>query len=467
MSYRMQSFFNLKKPDSFIEGEIAENGSAEQAVEAASQSFDRWKKTPPQERSRILRKVGDIMLDHRVRLANIMTGEMGKTRKDGLAEVAYSSGFFHWFSGEAERLYNSQLRSPDGDKTIHYLKAPVGPCGLITPWNFPLAMPARKIAAALAAGCSLVLKPAAECPMSALFTAFACREAGIPPGVVNVILGDAKTVGETLLDSPKIKKISFTGSTEVGIYLYERSAKTLKKLSLELGGNAPVIIFDDADIDLAVEQAVIAKFRNNGQSCVAANRIFVQESVHDAFAEKFTAAVKKLKVGDPADPETDLTDTLHSSVLEKVPKHIEDALKNGAKALLKGSRPFEPTILSEAAPEMLICREETFGPAVPLIRFSEESDAFGMANDTPYGLASYLFTQSLKRARRAMDELQFGIIGINDGLPSSPSLSFGGVKKSGLGREGGPAGIDEYLVEKCVSLRSWQAEPQPQAQSGR
>ncbi len=449
----MQTFFNLKEQGSYINGEISPAGTVEKAIECAEKSFTKWKQTPPQEKSRILRKIGDLILDHRLELAKIMTEEMGKTRKDGLAEAVYSAGFFHWFAGEAERVYQRQLPSPCGEKTLNFLKTPVGVSGLITPWNFPLAMPARKVAAALAAGCALVLKPAMECPKSALFTALACQEAGIPPGVVNVIFGDEKQIGKALLESPKIKKISFTGSTAVGKYLYEHSALTLKKLSLELGGHAPVIIFDDADIDLAAAQTVIAKFRNNGQSCVAANRIFVHDSIYDAFAKKFVSAVEKLQVGDPHDPETDLTNVLHPSVLDKVPKQIDDAFKNGAKALLKGKKPYDPVILTDAGGHMLVCREETFGPVAPLIRFSGDDDVYKMANDTPYGLASYLFTQSLERAYRAMDALQFGIIGINDGLPSSPSLSFGGIKNSGLGREGGPGGLDEYLVEKCVSLR--------------
>ncbi len=454
MSIKMQTFFNLREQGSFIYGEISPVGAVEKAIDCAERSFEGWKQTPPQEKSRILRKIGDLIIGNRLELAKIMTAEMGKTRKDGLAEAAYSAGFFHWFAGEAERIYQRQLSSPDREKTLHFLKTPVGVSGLITPWNFPLAMPARKVAAALAAGCPLVLKPAMECPKSALFTAFACQEAGIPPGVVNVVLGDEKEIGKALLESPKIKKISFTGSTAVGKYLYEHSAPTLKKLSLELGGHAPVIIFDDADIDLAAAQTVIAKFRNNGQSCVAANRIFVHEAIYDVFAKKFVDAVKKLQVGDPHDPETDLTNVLHPSVLDKVPKQIEDALKNGAKALLKGKNPYDPAVLTDVDSQMLVCREETFGPVAPLIRFSSDDDAYRMANDTPYGLASYLFTQSLERAYRAMDTLQFGIIGINDGLPSSPSLSFGGIKNSGLGREGGPEGIDEYLVEKCVSLRA-------------
>lgn len=452
----MQTFFNLEEANSYIEGKIvSETGSraARQAIKAALEASAIWAKTPPQERSRILRKIGDLMLENRLELTKIMTEEMGKTRKDGLSEVSYAAGFFHWFSGEAERLYQKKLASFDGKKMIHYLKAPAGVVGLITPWNFPLAMPARKIAAGLAAGCPALLKPSPECPKSALFFAFACQEAGVPPGVFNVILGDEKEIGSALLDSEDVKKISFTGSTKVGKYLYERSAPTLKKLSLELGGHAPLIVFDDADLELAVEQTLIAKFRNNGQSCIAANRIFVQEKIYEIFAQKFVEAVKQLKVGDPFDPETDLTNVLHPSVLEKVPRHVEDALKKGAVAILKGERPFEPAILKNAAEDMLICREETFGPIAPLIRFSKDAEAYRMANDTPFGLASYVFTRDLNRANDAMNRLEYGIIGLNDGLPSSPSFSFGGIKDSGLGREGGPTGIDEYLVEKCVSMR--------------
>lgn len=431
---------------------LASRKDTRQAIEQAHRAFAIWKEVPSQERANILRNVGDLLLEHRVALSELMAYETGKSRKDGLGEVAYAAGFFHWFSGEAERLFNRQLPSANGTKSIHYIKEPVGVCGLITPWNFPLAMPARKLAAALAAGCTSVIKPSPECPFSSLFIALACQEAGVPPGAVNVLIGNEIEIGEELLSSPLVRKIGFTGSTDVGRYLYEHAALTLKKLSLELGGHAPAIVHEDADLDLAAQQLVVAKFRNNGQTCVAPNRIYVQKPVLDQFLEKFVQEVKKLKVGDPLFPDTDLTTCLHPSVPPKVQAHIDDALSKGAKAVLSGQNPFDPVILKDITHNMLITKEETFGPVAPVISFSEDNDAYRMANETPFGLASYLFTQNGRRIREGIKALEYGIIGVNDGLPSAPQLSFGGRKASGFGTEGGPFGIDEYLISKCASL---------------
>ncbi len=471
----IQNFWTSQKFGSYINGCISEGNETDfvsllthnkwkslhqisrqetrEAIDHAHRAFEIWRWTPSQEKANILRKVADILLENRVALAELMSYEMGKTRRDGLGEVAYAAGFFDWFAGEAEKIYEKQLSSANGSKIIHYLKEPIGVCGLITPWNFPLAMPARKIAAALAAGCTMVLKPSPECPFSALFIALACAEAGVPPGVVNVVIGPEVEIGEELLYSPVVRKIGFTGSTEVGKYLYAQSAQTLKKLTLELGGHAPVIIHDDADLDLAAEQVIIPKFRNNGQTCAAANRIYVQKGIHDQFLKKFIEKVKELKVGDPLLPDTDLTTCLHPSVPPKVTAHIEDAISKGAQAVLTAQEPYEPTILQGVTHEMLITREETFGPVAPIISFVEDEEAYQMANATPYGLASYLFTQSEKRINQGIQALDFGIIGVNDGLPSAPQLSFGGRKDSGFGTEGGPYGIDEYLISKCASIR--------------
>jgi len=434
----------------------ASSQDTRETIECAEKAFRIWKEIPAKEKANILRKIASLLLDHRVALAEVMTHEMGKSRRDGLAEVAYAAGFYNWFAGEAERIYESQIVS--GEKTLCHLREPVGVCGLITPWNFPLAMPARKIAAALAAGCSVILKPSPECPISALFIAAACAEAGVPPGVVNVVLGPEEEIGRELLSSPIVKKMSFTGSEEVGKYLYKHSASTLKKLTLELGGHAPAIVHEDANLDLAAKQIAIAKFRNNGQTCVAVNRIFVHESVHDAFLEKFVNRVKSLKVGNPLESDTDLTNVLHPSVHDKIRKHVQDAIELGGVVVLEANELFEPVIIKNVRPEMLVMHEETFGPVAPIISFQKESEVYRQANSTPYGLAAYLFTQDYGRTQRGIRQLDYGIVGVNDGLPSSPQLSFGGRKASGFGVEGGPRGIDEYLVSKCVSIYSAEKE---------
>ena len=471
---KTQDFWHLDIYGSYINGELRTNPSEDlislltqkpwkkihkasvqdtrDAIQSAENALKIWREVPPKEKGNILRQVASLLLNQREALAELMAYEMGKTKRDGLAEVAYAAGFFSWFAGEAIRLYEPQIKT--GQKTIHHLKEPVGVCGLITPWNFPLAMPARKFGAALAAGCSVVLKPSPECPLSALFMAAACTEAGIPPGVVNIVIGPEDDIGRELLSSPIVRKIGFTGSTSVGKYLYEHSASTLKKLTLELGGHAPVIIHDDADLDHAVEQAMIAKYRNNGQTCAAANRFYVQESVQDQFIEKFVKRVKTLKIGDPLEPDTDLTTILHPSVPDKVQRHVEDAVRQGGEVVLFATEVYEPVVIKNVTHKMLVTQEETFGPVAPIISFKDEEGAYQMANDTPYGLTAYLFTQNYTKIQRGIRQLDFGIIGVNDGLPSSPQLSFGGCKASGFGVEGGPYGIDEYLVSKCASVYS-------------
>jgi len=420
-----------------------------EAIECADKALSIWQEVPVKEKSSILKKIGSLHLDHRVALVEAMAHEMGKCRRDGLGEVAYAAGFYNWFAGEAERLYEPAVTM--GQKELTHRKEPVGVCGLITPWNFPLAMPARKVAAALAAGCTVVLKPSPECPLSALFLAAACEEAGVPPGVVNVVIGPEEEIGRAVLQSPLVRKISFTGSTAVGKSLYKQSSATLKKLSLELGGHAPAIVHEDADLDFAAGQAAIAKFRNSGQSCIAVNRIFVQKGVYDEFIKKFVAVAKSLKVGSPLEAETDLTNVLHPSAREKIQRHLEDAMQRGAEMALAAGEVYEPAVIKNADLDMLIMNEETFGPVAPVMPFYEDEEAYRYANATPYGLAAYLFSQNDERIKKGVRALNFGIIGVNDGLPSSPQLSFGGRKESGFGVEGGPHGIDEYLVSKCVS----------------
>lgn len=422
------------------------------AVTAAQQAFQVWSKTPPPLRAKFLRDVADGLIKHKDLLAEAITMEMGKPIKESQAEIFYSASYFSWFAGEAERIYGVSIPSQFPNKSLKIVHEPVGVCGFITPWNFPIAMPARKIAAALAAGCTTITKPSPETPISMFLLAKVCQLAGIPDGAVNVVVGPEKEIGNVLLDSPIVRKISFTGSTQVGMYLYRRSADTMKKLTLELGGHAPLIVFDDASIEKAVEGTVIAKFRNTGQTCVCANRILVQEGIYDRFLEAFTNAVKKLQVGDPLDESTDLSTHIHVSAQEKVREQVKDALEKGAEAVLMSNEPYEPKILTGMTPSMKIFTEETFGPVAAIMKFKTMDEAVTLANASEYGLASYLFTGSMARANEAVSRLEYGIIGVNDGMISTAQASFGGVKNSGLGREGGPTGISEYLLEKYVSI---------------
>lgn len=442
----------LKKPwKSLVQ---ANKEVAKEAIFSSQESFLSWKEIPAPERGSFLRKIGSLIDEYTLDFAKLMALEMGKPISQGKGEAAYSSGYFYWFAGEAERIYGQTIPTSAKDKRLMISYEPIGITAAITPWNFPLAMAARKIAAALAAGCTIINKPSPESPATMLLLANLCNMAKLPPGVVNIIPGDEIEIGEALLESDIVRKISFTGSTTVGKILYQKSAATLKKLTLELGGNAPLIVFDDADLNLAATQTIAAKFRNNGQTCVAPNRILIQEAVYEEFAERLIEKVKNLKIGDPNDPESDLSPFLHPASAEKVEKHIKDAADKGAivKHLL-GNGPCHPCILINSTPEMLLFREETFGPVLPLFKFKTEEEGLELANDTEFGLASYLFTQNLSRAERVAKELQFGIVGINDGMPSAPQASFGGIKHSGFGREGGPSGLREYLSEKFISTK--------------
>ncbi|MHB1214086.1 MAG: NAD-dependent succinate-semialdehyde dehydrogenase [Thiobacillus sp.] len=430
----------------------------ERAIEAAHTAFSGWRATPAKARAHSLRRWFDLILAHRDDLATIMVSEQGKPLAEARGEIDYAASFIEWFAGEARRVYGDVVPSPWADRRMFMLKQPVGVAALVTPWNFPAAMLTRKAGAALAAGCTVVAKPASQTPFTALALAELAQRAGFPPGVLNVITGDAEAIGRVLTAHPLVRKVSFTGSTAVGKQLLAQCVPTLKHVSLELGGNAPFVVFDDADLDAAVAGALASKYRNSGQTCVCANRIFVQESIFDAFAEKFSAAVAQLKVGEGFTPGVETGPLINPAALEKVEAHIADALAHGATLLTGGARHalggqfFLPTVLSPCTPDMQICRDETFGPVAPLIRFADEADAIRMANDTESGLAAYAYTRDLGRAWRLAEQLDYGMVGINAGVISTAEAAFGGVKQSGLGREGGRSGIDEYLETKYVNL---------------
>lgn len=428
------------------------------AIEAAHAAFAGWRDTPAKTRAQLLRRWFDLILVHRDDLAAIMVSEQGKPLAEARDEIEYAASFIEWFAEEARRVYGDVVPSPWADRRMLTLRQPVGVAALITPWNFPAAMLTRKAGAALAAGCTVVAKPASLTPFTALALAELAQRAGLPPGVLNVVTGDAETIGGVMTSHPLVRKVSFTGSTAVGRQLLAQSASTLKHVSLELGGNAPFIVFDDADLDAAVDAALASKYRNSGQTCVCANRVFVQDAIYDAFAEKFSAAVAQLKVGEGFTPGVETGPLISVAALEKVEAHIADALAQGATLLTGGARHalggqfFQPTVLAGCTPAMQICRDETFGPVAPLIRFADEAEVIRMANDTDYGLAAYACTRDLGRAWRLAEQLEYGMVGINAGLISTAEAAFGGVKQSGLGREGGRSGIDAYLETKYVNL---------------
>jgi len=433
-------------------------GDIAHAIEAAHAAFPAWRDQPAKARARILRRWFELILALRDDLAAIMTTEQGKPLAEARGEIDYAASFIEWFAEEARRVCGEIVPSPWSDRRLLTLRQPVGVAALITPWNFPAAMLTRKAGAALAAGCTIIAKPASQTPFTALALAELAQRAGLPPGVLNVVTGDAATIGAVLTTHPLVQKLSFTGSTEVGKQLLAQCAGTVKRVSLELGGNAPFLVFDDADLDAAVDGALASKYRNGGQTCVCANRIFVQAGIHDAFAEKFAAAVARLRVGDGFEPDTDIGPLISPAARERVEAHIADALARGATLLTGGHRHarggqfFEATVLRDCTPDMRVCREETFGPVAPLIRFVTEADALAISNAGDYGLAAYAYTRDLARAWRLAERLDAGMVGINTGLISTAEASFGGVKQSGLGREGGRDGIDEYLETRCVNL---------------
>jgi len=441
-------------------GLIPNMGAAEtrRAIEAADRALPAWAARTAKDRSVILRRWFDLMLQHQEDLAILMTAEQGKPLAESKGEISYAASFIEWFAEEGKRLYGDIIPGHQPDKRILVLRQPIGVVAAITPWNFPSAMITRKAGPALAAGCTMVLKPATQTPYSALALAELAARAGIPQGVFNVLTGSAAAIGGEMTGNPTVRKLTFTGSTEVGKKLMAQCAGTIKKLSLELGGNAPFIVFDDADLDAAVQGAIASKYRNTGQTCVCANRLLVQEGVYDEFAKRLTAAVGKLRVGDGLKSVTDQGPLIDSKAIAKVEEHVADALAKGASIALGGKRHalggtfFEPTILTNVTPSMLVAREETFGPVAPLFRFKSEAEAIAMANDTEFGLAAYFYTRDLARSWRVSEAIQYGIVGLNTGIISTEVAPFGGVKESGIGREGSKYGILDYTEMKYVCV---------------
>ncbi|CAK9179669.1 unnamed protein product [Ilex paraguariensis] len=428
------------------------------AIGSAYNAFRTWSKLTAAERSKCLRKWYDLIISHKEELGQLITLEQGKPLKEAIGEVSYGASFIEFFAEEAKRIYGDIIPSPLADRRLFVLKQPVGVVGVITPWNFPLAMITRKVGPALACGCTVVIKPSELTPLTALAAAELSIQAGIPPGAVNVVMGNASEIGDALLASPQVRKITFTGSTAVGKKLMAGAAGTVKKVSLELGGNAPCIIFDDADLEVALKGTLATKFRNSGQTCVCANRVIVQEGIYEKFANAFSHAVQNLKVGDGFGEGVAQGPLINDAAVHKVDSFVQDAISKGAKVLLGGKRHslgttfYEPTVLTDVKNEMLISREEVFGPVAPLLRFKTEEEAIHIANDTNAGLAAYIFTTNVQRSWRVSEALDYGIVGVNEGLISTEVAPFGGFKQSGLGREGSKYGMDEYLELKYVCL---------------
>jgi succinate-semialdehyde dehydrogenase/glutarate-semialdehyde dehydrogenase len=430
------------------------------AITAADAAFPAWRGLLAKERAAILRRWHGLLLQHADDLARIITLEQGKPLAEARGEVVYAAGFLEWFAEEAKRVYGEVIPSPWQGRRIVTLKQPIGVAALITPWNFPAAMLTRKAGAALAAGCTVLAKPASKTPFTALALADLAEQAGVPAGVLNVLTGDAEMIGDALTRDPRVRKLSFTGSTETGKRLMAACAGTLKSVSLELGGNAPFIVFDDADLDAAVEGALASKYRNAGQTCVCANRLLAQAGIHDAFVDKLAAAVSRLNVGNGLDAEVEQGPLVNLAAVEKVERHIRDAVAQGARVACGGARHelggsfFQPTVLANVDAGMQICRDETFGPVAPVMRFQTEADAIRLANDTEFGLAAYFYSRDMARTWRVAEALEYGMVGVNAGVVSTEVAPFGGVKQSGLGREGGAAGIEAYLETKylCMAL---------------
>jgi len=438
---------------------------ARTAIDAASRAFAGWRALTAKARAAVLRRWFDLMMANQEDLARLVTLENGKPLQESKGEVAYAASFLEWFGEEGKRVYGDTIPTHDADKRLFVLKEPIGVAACITPWNFPLAMITRKAGPAIAAGCTVVLKPAPQTPFSALAIAELGERAGLPPGVFNVVTGDAAEIGGELTSNPTVRKLSFTGSTQVGKLLMSQCASTVKKLSLELGGNAPFIVFDDADVDAAVEGAVAAKYRNTGQTCICANRFLVQNSVYDAFAEKLSKAVAALKTGSGFEPGVQQGPLIENRAVEKVERHVEDATSKGARILVGGHRHalggrfFQPTVLANVTPAMTIAHEETFGPVAPLFTFETEADAVALANATEFGLAAYFYGRDISRVWRVAESLEYGLIGVNTGLISTEVAPFGGFKESGLGREGSKYGIDEFLEIKYLCIGGIGARP--------
>ena len=441
-------------------GHVPNMGADEtrRAIEAANAAWPAWRAKTAKERADILRRWNDLMLENADDLAKIMTLEQGKPFQEAKGEIAYGASFIEWFAEEGRRIYGDVIPAHQGDKRIVVLKEPVGVCCAITPWNFPNAMITRKAGPALAAGCPMVVKPASATPFSALAIAELGERAGIPAGVFSVVTGRAGPIGTEMCTNPIVRKVTFTGSTPVGKVLMKQTADTVKKVSMELGGNAPFLVFDDADLDAAVEGAIASKYRNAGQTCVCTNRLYVQAGVYDKFVEKLTAAVQKLPVGDGMQPGVLIGPLIDDAAVDKVEEHIGDAVGKGARVVLGGKRHalggtfFEPTVVADVTQDMLVAKDETFGPLAPVFKFETEEQAVQMANDTEFGLASYFYSKDMARIWRVSEALEYGIVGVNTGLISTTVAPFGGMKESGLGREGSKYGIEDYLEVKYVCM---------------
>jgi len=441
-------------------GTVPKMGVAEtrRAIEDANKALPAWRSKTAKERAKVLRNWFDLIMKNQEALAQLMTAEQGKPLVESRGEVAYAASFIEWFGEEAKRVYGETIPPHGPDKRLVVIKQPIGVCAAVTPWNFPAAMITRKVGPALAAGCTIVLKPASQTPFSALALCHLAEEAGVPAGVFSCVTGSANEIGGELSSNPIVKKLSFTGSTEIGKLLMAQCATTVKKTSMELGGNAPFIVFDDADLDEAVKGAIISKYRNAGQTCVCANRIMVQDSVYDAFVEKLAKAVSTLKVGNGVEDGTIIGPLIDDKALAKVEEHVNDAISKGGKLVIGGKRHslgksfYEPTVVSGATKDMLAFKEETFGPLAPVFKFSSEAEAIEMANDTEFGLAAYFYGQNISRIWRVAEALEYGMVGINEGLISTEVAPFGGVKESGLGREGSKHGIEDYLEIKYLCM---------------
>jgi succinate-semialdehyde dehydrogenase/glutarate-semialdehyde dehydrogenase len=443
-------------------GTVPNMGQAEteRAIDAAEAALPAWRARTAADRAKILRKFFDLMIANQDALGELLTREQGKPLAEAKGEIAYSASFIEWFAEEGKRAYGDVVPSHAADRRIVVLKQPIGVVAAITPWNFPSAMIGRKIGPALAAGCTVVLKPASATPFSALALAQIAEEAGVPAGVFSVVTGSARAIGGELTRNPKVRKLTFTGSTEIGVQLMRECAETVKKVSMELGGNAPFLVFDDADVDAAVDGAIVSKFRNNGQTCVCTNRFYVQDGVYDEFVEKLAKRVGAMKLGYGMDEGVVLGPLIDEAAVEKVEEHLENALAGGAKVLTGGKRSqlggtfFEPTVVANVKADMLLAREETFGPLAGVIRFKDEDEAIRLANDSEFGLASYFYARDLSRVWRVGEALEAGIVGINTGLISTEVAPFGGIKQSGLGREGSKHGLDDYMELKylCMGL---------------
>ncbi len=441
-------------------GTVPRMGALEtrRAINAADAALPSWRARTGKDRAAHLRRWFDLMLQHKEDLALLMTAEQGKPYSESLGEIAYGASFVEWFAEEGKRVYGDTIPANGTDRRIVVIKQPIGVVGAITPWNFPNAMITRKCAPALAAGCTVVVKPASQTPYSALALAELAERAGIPKGVFNVVTGTATAIGGELTANPIVRKITFTGSTEIGKVLMKQCADTVKKVSLELGGNAPFIVFDDADLDAAVQGALASKYRNTGQTCVCANRFLVQDGVYDEFARRLVAAVAKLQVSDGMKEGSQQGPLIDMNAVKKVEEHIQDAVAKGARVLLGGKRHalggsfFEPTILADVTPKMAVAREETFGPVAPLFRFKTDEEAIKMANDTEFGLASYFYSRDIGRIWRVAEALEYGIVGINEGIISTEVAPFGGIKESGIGREGSKYGIEDFLEIKYLCM---------------